>query len=93
VWSHSEANGSAWENRNLGSIDTYRSCTIRLQKTAYLHLENSLPKYTKEGELRQSEAGADTDSVRIEPGLGPSSAVTVTREGNLVTMTTLLKEA
>jgi hypothetical protein len=27
AWSHSEAYGSAWENRNLGSIDTYRSCT------------------------------------------------------------------
>jgi hypothetical protein len=50
----SEAYGSAWENRNLRSIDTYRSCTKGLQKTAYLHLENSLLKYTKEGELSQS---------------------------------------
>jgi hypothetical protein len=50
----SEAYGSAWENPNLRSIDTYRSCTKGLQKTAYLHPENSLLKYTKEGELSQS---------------------------------------
>jgi hypothetical protein len=43
AWSHSEAYGSAWENRNLGSIDTYRSCTKGLQKTAYLHL-GELPR-------------------------------------------------
>jgi hypothetical protein len=41
----SEAYGSAWENRNLRSIDTYRSCTKGLQKTAYLHLGNSELKY------------------------------------------------
>jgi hypothetical protein len=46
-----EAYGSAWENRNLRLINTYRSCTKGLQKTAYLHLGNSLLKYTKEGEL------------------------------------------
>jgi hypothetical protein len=45
AWSHSEAYGSAWENRNLRSIDTYRSCTKGLQKTAYLHLGNSELKY------------------------------------------------
>jgi hypothetical protein len=33
AWSHSEAYGSAWENRNLGSIDTYRSCTKGLLAT------------------------------------------------------------
>jgi hypothetical protein len=43
AWSHSEVYGSAWENRNLGSIDTYRSCTKGLQKTAYLHL-GELPR-------------------------------------------------
>jgi hypothetical protein len=37
----SEAYRSAWENRNLRLIDTYRSCTKGLQKTAYLHLGNS----------------------------------------------------
>jgi hypothetical protein len=47
AWSHSEAYGSAWENRNLGSIDTYRSCTKGLQKTAYLHLGDCNVKYTK----------------------------------------------
>jgi hypothetical protein len=47
AWSHSEAYGSAWENRNLGSIDTYRSCTKGLQKTAYLHLGGCNVKYTK----------------------------------------------
>jgi hypothetical protein len=47
AWSHSEAYGSAWENRTLGSIDTYRSCTKGLQKTAYLHLEGCNVKYTK----------------------------------------------
>jgi hypothetical protein len=47
TWSHSEAYGSAWENRNLGSIDTYRSCTKGLQKTAYLHLGDCNVKYTK----------------------------------------------
>jgi hypothetical protein len=47
AWSHSEAYGSAWENRNLGSIDTYRSCTKGLQKTAYLHLGDYNVKYTK----------------------------------------------
>jgi hypothetical protein len=45
VWSHSEAYGSAWENRNLRSIDTYRSCMKGLQKTAYLHVGNSELKY------------------------------------------------
>ncbi|KAF1945255.1 hypothetical protein EJ02DRAFT_51137 [Clathrospora elynae] len=45
VWSHSEAYGSAWENRNLRSIDTYRSCTKGLQKTAYIHLGNGKLKY------------------------------------------------
>jgi hypothetical protein len=46
-----------------------------------------LLKYTKEGELSQSYAGADTDSVRIASGLGRVQivVVTVTREGNLVT--------
>jgi hypothetical protein len=47
AWSHSEAYGSVWENRNLGSIDTYRSCTKGLQKTAYLHLGDCNVKYTK----------------------------------------------
>jgi hypothetical protein len=47
AWSHSEAYGSAWESRNLGSIDTYRSCTKGLQKTAYLHLGDCNVKYTK----------------------------------------------
>jgi hypothetical protein len=47
AWSHSEAYGSAWENHNLGSIDTYRSCTKGLQKTAYLHLGDCNVKYTK----------------------------------------------
>jgi hypothetical protein len=47
AWSHSEAYGSAWENRNLGSIDAYRSCTKELQKTAYLHLGDCNVKYTK----------------------------------------------
>jgi hypothetical protein len=47
AWSHSEAYGSAWENRNLGSIDTYRSCKKGLQKTAYLHLGDCNVKYTK----------------------------------------------
>jgi hypothetical protein len=47
AWSHSEAYGSAWENRNLRSIDTYRSCTQGLQKTAYLHLGDCNIKYTK----------------------------------------------
>jgi hypothetical protein len=47
VWSHSEAYGSAWENRNLRSIDTYRSCMKGLQKTAYLHLGDCNVKYTK----------------------------------------------
>jgi hypothetical protein len=47
AWSHSEAYGSAWENRNLGSIDTYRSCTKGLQETAYLHLGDCNVKYTK----------------------------------------------
>jgi hypothetical protein len=37
----SEAYGSAWENRNLRSIDTYRSCTKGLQKIAYLRQGNS----------------------------------------------------
>jgi hypothetical protein len=36
---------SAWENRNLRLINTYRSCTKGLQKTAYLHLGNSKLKY------------------------------------------------
>jgi hypothetical protein len=45
AWSYSEAYGSAWENHNLRSIDTYRSCTKGLQKTAYLHLGNSRLKY------------------------------------------------
>jgi hypothetical protein len=47
AWSHSEAYGSAWENCNLRSIDTYRSCTKGLQRTAYLHLEDCNVKYTK----------------------------------------------
>jgi hypothetical protein len=47
AWSHSEAYGSAWENRNLRSIDTYRSCTKGLQKAAYLHLGDCNVKYTK----------------------------------------------
>jgi hypothetical protein len=47
AWSHSEAYGSAWENSNLRSIDTYRSCTKGLQKTAYLHLGDCHVKYTK----------------------------------------------
>jgi hypothetical protein len=47
AWSHSEAYGSAWENRNLRSIDTYRSCTQGLQKPAYLHLGDCNVKYTK----------------------------------------------
>jgi hypothetical protein len=47
AWSHSEAYGSARENRNLESIDTYRSCTKGLQKTAYLHLGDYNVKYTK----------------------------------------------
>jgi hypothetical protein len=47
AWSHSEAYGSAWENRNLRSIDTYRSCTKGLQETAYLHLGDCNVKYTK----------------------------------------------
>jgi hypothetical protein len=47
AWSHSEAYGSAWENRNLRSIDIYRSCTKGLQKTAYLHLGDCNVKYTK----------------------------------------------
>jgi hypothetical protein len=47
AWSHSEAYESAWENRNLESIDTYRSCTKGLQKTAYLHLGDCNVKYTK----------------------------------------------
>jgi hypothetical protein len=47
AWSHSEAYGSAWENRNLRSIDTYRSCMKGLQKTAYLHLGDCNVKYTK----------------------------------------------
>jgi hypothetical protein len=47
AWSYSEAYGSAWENRNLRSIDTYRSCTKGLQKTVYLHLGNCNVKYTK----------------------------------------------
>jgi hypothetical protein len=47
AWSHSEAFGSAWENRNLRSIDTYRSCTKGLQKTAYLPLGDCHVKYTK----------------------------------------------
>jgi hypothetical protein len=42
-----EAYGSAWENHNLRSIDTYRSCTRGLQKTAYLHLRNIRLKYMK----------------------------------------------
>jgi hypothetical protein len=47
AWSHSEAYESVWENRNLGSIDTYRSCTKGLQKTAYLHLGGCHVRYTK----------------------------------------------
>jgi 2-succinyl-5-enolpyruvyl-6-hydroxy-3-cyclohexene-1-carboxylate synthase len=47
VWSHSEAYVSVWENRSLRSIDTYRSCTKGLQKTAYLHLGNCNVKYIK----------------------------------------------
>jgi hypothetical protein len=47
VWSHSEAYGSAWKNCNLRSIDTYRSCTKGLQKTAYLNLGNRKIKYMK----------------------------------------------
>jgi hypothetical protein len=47
AWSHSEAYESAWENCNLGSIDTYRSCMKGLQKTAYLHLGDCNVKYTK----------------------------------------------
>jgi hypothetical protein len=47
AWSHSEAYESAWENHNLRSIDTYRSYTKELQKTAYLHLGDCDVKYTK----------------------------------------------
>jgi hypothetical protein len=47
AWSYSEACGSAWENRNLRSVDTYRSCTKGLQKTAYLHLGDCNVKYSK----------------------------------------------
>jgi hypothetical protein len=47
VWSYSEAYGSALKNCNLRSIDTYRSCTKGLQKTAYLHLGDCNVKYAK----------------------------------------------
>jgi hypothetical protein len=47
VWSHSEAYGCAWENCNLRSNDTYRSCMKELQKSAYLHLGDCNVKYTK----------------------------------------------
>jgi hypothetical protein len=39
--------GVRGRNRNLRSIDTYRSCTKGLQKTAYLHLGDCNIKYTK----------------------------------------------
>jgi hypothetical protein len=59
AWSHSEAYGSAWENRNLGSIDTYMSCTKGLQKTAYLHLGDCNVKYTKTMKCKASTGSAE----------------------------------
>jgi hypothetical protein len=65
AWSHSEAYGSAWENRNLRSIDTYRSCTQGLQKTAYLHLGDCNVKYTK---AMKGRAGTESAEDRLGSG-------------------------
>jgi hypothetical protein len=65
----SEAYGSAWENRNLRLINTYRSCTKGLQKTAYLHLGNGKLKYMlaeEEGVRVRAKSGSGPKRIRSE---------------------------